>query len=311
MKTLHQKLINYISQLDLPVKKSLALHFGVLMIGISVGIASWLQTPVPIKNAISVKMISSKAMPAPIKSLSVDKDQHLFAPPQDKSISPAQKSKPVKAQIEKIITAKQPSDAIKSAVQRQIEQIKKRKERAKKERAIAKKKLLDKENMNNILREEKRLADEKVAKEKARKALNLKRNRIADEKKQAMLKKKEALINQIKENNRLEQEQESLEIKAIYEAQLGEDKQVYALKIKHKILSNWTKDYGQIGWQCQIIVHQTRTGAVQDFDYGENCAHNEHFRLAIKKAVYRSVPLPVAPTKDIFESVLYFTFIVE
>lgn len=73
-------------------------------------------------------------------------------------------------------------------------------------------------------------------------------------------------------------------------------------KISAKIKSNWHYKSVKDSWVCNAHVMQNAKGKIQDV-YLKNCIvddeKSEKFKELLKKAIYLSSPLPLAPAKEV------------
>lgn len=75
-----------------------------------------------------------------------------------------------------------------------------------------------------------------------------------------------------------------------------------------KIQRLWRKPTTtSVGQSCKVRVIQTPDGEVVTVEVWR-CTGGEIFRRSVKAAVWKADPLPQAPTFDVFESVIEFTF---
>jgi colicin import membrane protein len=95
------------------------------------------------------------------------------------------------------------------------------------------------------------------------------------------------------------------------EAELSALQATWGGAIRAKIERLWRKPAtASPGDSCIVRVSQTSGGYIETVDV-TRCTGDEDFRSSVEAAVYKADPLPPAPTPEVFESQLEFTFVPE
>ena len=98
-------------------------------------------------------------------------------------------------------------------------------------------------------------------------------------------------------------------------------KSSYMDSIDSKIKSFWRYEDAQVNWSCVVLINQAKNGAVEavkilgcDIGNNENPGMSkskaQEFAKSIRRAVFKSSPLPPAPDDSVFNKEIIFTFTV-
>ena len=101
--------------------------------------------------------------------------------------------------------------------------------------------------------------------------------------------------------------------------QLNILKSSYVNSIEEKIKSFWNYQGAEDNWSCDVLINQFQSGAVKavkilgcDIDNNENSAMSKSkaqaFGNSIRRAVFKSSPLPLPPDEAVFDSELIIKF---
>jgi len=211
------------------------------------------------------------------------------------------------------------------------EQEAERQRQAEKEREAEQKKLAEEKRLAEEQRQaeikrqrEQQAEQERLEREATQRKAEEKRKREAAEaeakKVEAERKAAEARRLKEEEGRRLAEQKRLSELQAAEDAELREAEARrretglnalrlrYADSIKARIQRLWREPAGvQSGDRCVVQVTQTPTGYIQDFQV-TRCTGNQAFRKSVEDAVRRAEPLPKAPSPDVFEREVRFTF---
>jgi len=102
--------------------------------------------------------------------------------------------------------------------------------------------------------------------------------------------------------------------------QLNISRNTWVESIITKINTYWRYSGARSDWSCYVLITQDRNGNVNTVDV-ENCGDSimnidenpklSSFKNSIEKAVYKSSPLPLAPSEDAFSEQIIFEFRVD
>lgn len=239
-----------------------------------------------------------------------------------KAIEDARKEK-----LRKIEEAKEQKRQEEIAIKKKIEDDKKQAEEARQEKARQ-----DKERDEEKRRVEKEKADkaeqlqeEKERQEKIEKLKKLEEakkieedrkrksaeaikkaedEKRADQLKQNQLKKKAAEAGRSSSNNKgYDSDKPSLSNneKLAYLRAYRDD-------VYNSVYSNWMRpSYSKRGWECKVYVTQTNTGKVTDVKI-MSCQGDAEFQNSVKKAIFKSSPLPLPKHPSLFNETIEIKF---
>ncbi len=159
-------------------------------------------------------------------------------------------------------------------------------------------------------------AQEKAVADKLRKAERKKKQKAAAQvrkERNKKLKKTRALerAEQIKvaRANKKAMEAERLGLKNATANDFSDEKSRYIIAITNAIKGNWTKPPNMPpDVTCNILIKQTITGYVLNFNVRPSVGCNSRFLDSVKVAMKRTKKLPKAPVKEVFEKELDVTF---
>ena len=176
-------------------------------------------------------------------------------------------------------------------------------EQARKQAALEKKKRAGKRARRQVLKKAAR--PRKLAEKKSGRGQNAgcgkqrkQEERAIEQQRLARLEKEEAEIRAAEqEARRLQQSRRARHLIAQYQD-----------AIRSKIERNWRRplDFQSNAW-CRVFVRQDSVGSIQDVVI-EECIGSEAFRKSVEKAVWKSAPLPLPPSPELFHQELRFTF---
>ena len=109
-------------------------------------------------------------------------------------------------------------------------------------------------------------------------------------------------------------EQEELEMQRLLDKEdaLYRQKNDYINQIARTIKANWVYQGAKDNWGCDVYILQDESGNIQSVNIQsckvDNKSKMKSFRNSIERAVYKSSPLPVAPSSKVFDRELLFFF---
>lgn len=199
------------------------------------------------------------------------------------------------------------------------------------EKQKAEQEIINKKNLEKLKKEQ------QAQKEKQNKELEAKKNKALKEKELQDKKKKENLEKSIK----AEQERKKKSAEAIKKATLEKQKaakaaqakrnsinnrgynstqkslsnneklallKLYRDQVYNKVYSNWLRpSYSKRGWECKVHVTQSNRGEVKNVKI-VSCHGDKNFQESVKKAIYKSSPLPLPKDKSLFNSTIEIKF---
>ena len=252
------------------------------------------------KNSLEATTIDSKEVDNAIKNFQ-----------QEEINKKAQAEQERQAEIERIKNIerekiKKEKEAIELAKKKKLEQEKKKQEKIKKEKEEKQKQLEKKkqEELNKkkleqakLKREEEKAKREELA-EKARKDAAEKKRKSAEAIKKAQEAKRIAAKNRgYNSNTKSISNNEKL-------ALLRE----YRDNVYNKVYSNWMRpSYSKRGWDCRVHVTQSSRGEVVDVKIVQ-CQGNLEFQNSVKRAIFKSSPLPLPKHPSLFDNTIEITF---
>ena len=108
------------------------------------------------------------------------------------------------------------------------------------------------------------------------------------------------------------QDEQDIARSLIIEDQLNTLQNAYKNNIAARIKTFWRYQAHEDDWTAEIYVVQDRDGTVLAVDVRNanvgSSSEGESFMDSIRRAVYKSSPLPVAPDEAVFDKELYFIF---
>jgi antitoxin component YwqK of YwqJK toxin-antitoxin module len=162
--------------------------------------------------------------------------------------------------------------------------------------------------------EKMKIAKAKEAEEKAREA--------PEKKKIAEAKAKDAETKRITEEAKAKDAEklakEAAEKKKIAEAKAKEAEEKAILQsawisnIAAEVRSNWRFSGENPDWFVKVLVTQNKEGEVLNVEFGENNVGNSDiakaFKNSVERAVYKAIPLPIAPDVSVWDKDIMFIF---
>ena len=226
--------------------------------------------------------------------------------------------------IRKIEEAKEQKRQQDIAIKKKAEDDKKAAEEAKQEKIrqdkekADDKKRLEKERLEKAkkIEEAKKLEEERKLKsaEAIKKAEDAKREQQL---KQALLKKKaaEAVKQALLKKNAAEASRSSANNKGYNsdKPSLSNDQRMAFLRayrddVYNSVYSNWIRpSYSKRGWECKVHVTQTNTGKVINVKI-ISCQGDSNFQDSVKKAIFKSSPLPLPKHPSLFNDTVEIKF---
>ena len=213
--------------------------------------------------------------------------------------------------IRKIEEAKEQKRQQDIAIKKKAEDDKKAAEEAKQEKIrqdkekADDKKRLEKERLEKAkkIEEAKKLEEERKLKsaEAIKKAEDAKREQQL---KQALLKKKAAEAGRSSANNKgYNRDKPSLS-----NNQRMAFLRAYRDDVYNSVYSNWIRpSYSKRGWECKVHVTQTNTGKVINVKI-ISCQGDSNFQDSVKKAIFKSSPLPLPKHPSLFNDTVEIKF---
>ena len=188
-------------------------------------------------------------------------------------------------------------ERIQQEQQRQAEL--RRKEEAERER-IERERIAE-EKRKQLEEEQKRLEEER------KRQLEEEQRRIAEEKKRLEEEKKRQLEEEQRRlaEHRKKEEAERLKMRknqiAIWQRQ-------YEQMIRSSVEQNWKKPPTSVeGGECVLKIRQDETGTILNVNF-LRCEGDKLFVRSVEAAVWKADPLPEAPSPEVFDSEIEFTF---
>jgi len=128
------------------------------------------------------------------------------------------------------------------------------------------------------------------------------------------LTQKEIREKKKREQEKKKREQEEQEMQRLLDKEdaLYRQKNDYINQIARTIKANWVYQGAKDDWGCDVYILQDESGNIQSVNIQSckvgNKSKMKSFRNSIERAVYKSTPLPVAPSSKVFEKELMFFF---
>ena len=161
--------------------------------------------------------------------------------------------------------------------------------------------------------EQERIEQERIAEEK-RKQLEEEQKRIAEEKKRLEEEQKRLAAEK---KRRLEEEQRRL-------AEHRKKEEAERLKMRKNQIAIWQRQYEQMirssveqhwkkpptsveGGECILKIRQDETGTILNVNF-LRCEGDKLFTRSVEAAVWKADPLPAAPSPEVFDAEIEFTF---
>ena len=173
-----------------------------------------------------------------------------------------------------------------------------RKEEAERER-IEQERLAE-EKRKQLEEEQRRIAEEKKRLEEEQRRIAEEKKRIEEEKKRQMEEEQRRLAA-----HRKKEEAERLKMRknqiAIWQRQ-------YEQMIRSSVEQHWKKPPTSVeGGECVLKIRQDETGAILNVNF-LRCEGDKLFIRSVEAAVWKADPLPAAPSSEVFDAEIEFTF---
>ena len=115
---------------------------------------------------------------------------------------------------------------------------------------------------------------------------------------------------EIQEKKKREQEEQEMQRLLDKADALYRQKNDYINQIARTIKANWVYQGAKDNWGCDVYILQDESGNIQSVNIQsckvDNKSKMKSFRNSIERAVYKSSPLPVAPSSKVFDRELLF-----
>lgn len=96
--------------------------------------------------------------------------------------------------------------------------------------------------------------------------------------------------------------------KALSNSEKIEILKIYRDQVFNKVYSNWLRpSYSKRGWSCKAIITQDSSGTVKKVNI-VNCQGDLKFQESVKRAIYKSSPLPLPRDSSLFNKTIEITF---
>lgn len=200
-----------------------------------------------------------------------------------------ERQKAEQQKIEKQKVEKQIND------KKNLEKLKQQKElEAKKNKALKEKELQEKKRKENL--------------EKSIKAEQERKKKSADAIKKATLEKQKANRAAQAKRNSINNRGYNSTQKSLSNSEKLALLKIYRDQVYNKVYSNWLRpSYSKRGWECKVHVTQSNRGEVKNVKI-VSCHGDKIFQDSVKKAIYKSSPLPLPKDKSLFNSTIEIKF---
>ena len=208
----------------------------------------------------------------------------------------AEKKKQEETRLEQLRVAEQEK-------QRQAELRRKEeaeRERMERERLAEERRKQQEEEKKRLEEEQRRIAEEKKRLEEEQRRIAEEKKRIEEQKKRQMEEEQRRLAE-----HRKKEEAERLKMRrnqiAIWQRQ-------YEQMIRSSVEQHWKKPPTSVeGGECVLKIRQAETGAILNVNF-LRCEGDKLFVRSVEAAVWKADPLPAAPSSEVFDSEIEFTF---
>ena len=145
-----------------------------------------------------------------------------------------------------------------------------------------------------------RLAEEQKRLQEEQKRLAEEEKRLAEEKKRQLEEEQKRLAE-----HRRKEEAERLKMR---KKQIVIWQRQYKQMIRNSIEQHWKKPPTSIkGGECVLKIRQDEKGTILDVNF-MRCEGDKLFIRSVEEAVWKSDPLPIPPSSDVFDSEIELTF---
>lgn len=163
---------------------------------------------------------------------------------------------------------------------------------------------LDKKREIQEAKEKAELLEKAKAAEELRKQKSAEAIKKSEAERQSLLKKKAAEATKKANQNRgYDSDKDSIsnDQKLAYLRAYRDD-------VYNKVYSNWLRpSYSKRGWECKVHVTQSSTGQVRDVKI-ISCQGDADFQNSVKKAIFKSSPLPLPKHDSLFNNTIEIKF---
>lgn len=174
------------------------------------------------------------------------------------------------------------------------------KEKQEKENAVKKQKELEDKKKKELEAQKKKLELEKIKKaeaERKRKSAEAIKKAEIDRQKAAQAKRNSLNNRGYNSTQKSLSNNEKLAMLKLYRDQ-----------VYNKVYSNWIRpSYSKRGWECKVHVTQSNRGEVKSVKI-VRCQGDNAFQESVKKAIFKSSPLPLPKHPSLFNSTIEITF---
>lgn len=172
------------------------------------------------------------------------------------------------------------------------------KEKQEKENAVKKQKELEDKKKKELEAQKKKLELEKIKKAEAeRKSAEAIKKAEIDRQKAAQAKRNSLNNRGYNSTQKSLSNNEKLAMLKLYRDQ-----------VYNKVYSNWIRpSYSKRGWECKVHVTQSNRGEVKSVKI-VRCQGDNAFQESVKKAIFKSSPLPLPKHPSLFNSTIEITF---
>ena len=174
------------------------------------------------------------------------------------------------------------------------------KEKQEKENAVKKQKELEDKKKKELEAQKKKLELEKIKKaeaERKRKSAEAIKKAEIDRQKAAQAKRNSLNNRGYNSTQKSLSNNEKLAMLKLYRDQ-----------VYNKVYSNWIRpSYSKRGWECKVHVTQTNTGKVINVKI-VSCQGDSDFQDSVKKAIFKSSPLPLPKHPSLFNDTVEIKF---
>lgn len=194
-------------------------------------------------------------------------------------------------------------EAIELTKKKKLEQEKKKQEKINKE----KQREIEKKKQEEL---DKKLEQEKIKKEAAEKAKRAELAKKAREEEAARKRKSAEAIKSAQEAKRIAAKNRGYNSKT---KSLSNNEKLALLReyrdnVYNTVYSNWIRpSYSKRGWDCKVHVTQSSRGEVVNVKIVQ-CQGNSEFQNSVKRAIFKSSPLPLPKHPSLFDNTIEITF---
>ena len=186
--------------------------------------------------------------------------------------------------------------------EKRLADLKKKRQADEKQRKQETKKLADLQKKNKQLEQERQAEQQRLAvlhKKREQEELARENAKKAEDDRKRRLVEAEALKKKLAEEERQ---------RHLNSAKVQKLRSQYVKLIRRHVEKKWIKPASSSkDMFCSVVITQNRAGTVLSVKT-EKCKSNKAFQESVERAVLRASPLPDAPSSDVFERTVRFTF---